>query len=115
MNRFLTVAVFIPVAIVLIALAVANRGAVSFTLDPFNPGNPALTLTMPLFVLLFATLAFGLVVGSLVTWWKQGRYRKLARQREQELASLRGAATRPAANAAASKDAAVPALSRPAA
>ena len=36
---------------------------------------------MPLFVLLFAALGLGMIVGSLATWLKQGRYRKLARQR----------------------------------
>jgi uncharacterized integral membrane protein len=111
LNRFVIVAVFVPLAIILIALAVANRGMVSFTVDPFNPGNPALTIQLPLFVLLFAAAGLGLIVGSLVTWWKQGRYRKLARQREQEIQSLRSATVRTAAN----KDTTVPALSRPAA
>lgn len=84
LNRFLTVAVFIPLAIVLVALAVANRAPVDFTLDPFNPGNPGLTATLPLFVYLFAALALGLVIGSVATWLRQGRYRKVARQREAE-------------------------------
>lgn len=80
LNRFLTVLVFIPLAVVLIALAVANRGPVDFTIDPFNPGNPGLTASLPLFVLLFAAAALGLVVGSAATWLRQGRYRKAARR-----------------------------------
>ena len=85
-----------------------TRSPVAFTADPFNPGNPALTLQWPLFVLLFGALAVGLVVGSLVTWWKQGRYRKLARQRSQEADLLRQsqARTPPAPSGA-------PALPRP--
>ena len=79
LNRFLTVVVFIPLAIVLIALAVANRAPVAFTIDPFNPGNPGLTASLPLFALLFIALALGLVIGSLATWFRQGRYRKMAR------------------------------------
>jgi hypothetical protein len=98
-NRFLLVVVFVPLAIVLIALAVANRGLAPFTLDPFNPGNPALTVELPLFVLLFAALAIGLIVGSAATWLKQGRYRKLARQRSQEAQILRQSAQRAAARA----------------
>lgn len=80
LNRIATVLVFIPLAIVLIALAVANRGPAAFTIDPFNPGNPGLTVSMPLFVLLFAALAIGLVVGGVATWLRQGRYRKAARR-----------------------------------
>lgn len=94
MNRFLTIAVFIPIAIVLIALAVANRGAVPFTLDPFNPGSPGLTINWPLFVYLFAALGLGLIVGSVATWLRQGHYRKAARERASEVRALRDQAMR---------------------
>ena len=87
-NRFVLIVVFVPLAIILVALAVANRGLVDFTLDPFNPGNPALTLKLPLFVYLFLAIALGLVVGSAATWIRQGRYRRLARQRAQEAQGL---------------------------
>lgn len=96
-NRIVLVLILVPLAIILVALAVANRGVTSFTLDPFNPGNPALTYSLPLFLLLFAALAIGLVLGSMVTWFKQGRYRKAARQRTIEAE----AATRSARSAAA--------------
>lgn len=93
-NRFMLIVVFVPLAIILIALAVANRELVAFTLDPFNPGNPKLTLTLPLFIFLFLALAVGMIVGSLATWVKQGRYRKLARQRGVEAENLRQAVGR---------------------
>jgi len=88
-NRFVLIVVFVPLAVILVALAVANREMVAFTVDPFNPGNPGLTVTLPLFIFLFAALALGMVVGSLATWIRQGRYRKLARQRGAEAESLR--------------------------
>ena len=88
-NRFVLIVVFVPLAVLLIALAVANRELVAFTLDPFNPGNPRLTLSLPLFIFLFLALAVGMIVGSLATWVKQGRYRKLARQRGVEAENLR--------------------------
>ena len=94
LNRFMLIAVVVPLAIILVALAVANRGAASFTLDPFNPGNPGLTWQLPLFVLLFAAIVIGMIVGSLATWFKQGRYRKIARLRSQEADMLRQAAAR---------------------
>jgi uncharacterized integral membrane protein len=88
LNRFSLIAVFVPLAIILIALAVANRAPAAFTMDPFNPGNPALTVQLPLFFLLFAAVAVGMVIGSLATWFKQGRYRKLARLRGRELQTI---------------------------
>ena len=72
----------------------ANRAPVAFTLDPFNPGNPALTIQLPLFFLLFAALAPGMMIGSLATWFRQGRYRKLARQRGLEAQAARDAVAR---------------------
>jgi uncharacterized integral membrane protein len=91
LNRILIVLVVVPIAIVLVALAVANRAPAAFTADPFNPGNPALTVQLPLFFMLFGALALGLVIGSMATWLKQGRYRRLARQREREAQTLREA------------------------
>ncbi|MBD0413699.1 DUF1049 domain-containing protein [Oryzicola mucosus] len=93
LNRLTLIIVFLPLAIILIALAVANRASVAFTLDPFNPGNPALTLTLPLFVMLFLAIGLGMIVGSVATWLRQGRYRKLARQRGIEAEGLRQAVT----------------------
>jgi uncharacterized integral membrane protein len=93
-NRFILVVVFVPLAIILIALAVANRGPVAFTFDPFHPGNPALTLNLPFFIFIFMALAIGMIVGSTATWIRQGRYRKLARQRGLEAENLRQAVSR---------------------
>ncbi|RWX59180.1 DUF1049 domain-containing protein, partial [Mesorhizobium sp. M4B.F.Ca.ET.089.01.1.1] len=39
-------------------------------------------------------LAVGMIVGSMATWVKQGRYRKLARQRGVEAENLRQAVSR---------------------
>jgi len=107
-NRLLLIVVFVPLAIVLIALAVANRQPVAFTLDPFNPGNPALTLTLPLFIYFFLVLAVGVIIGSAVTWFRQGRYRKQARQRGMEAENLRQAVKTAAAAPQQPIDAALP-------
>ncbi|MCT7378579.1 LapA family protein [Chelativorans salis] len=90
-NRIVIVLVFVPLAIILIALAVANRASTAFTVDPFNPGNPGLTVEMPLFVYLFAALLLGMFIGSIATWFRQGRYRRIARERTQEVEQLRTA------------------------
>lgn len=93
LNRLVVIVILVPIAIILIALAVANRAPVAFTLDPFNPGNPGLTAELPLFVYLFLALAFGMIIGSIATWLRQGRYRKVARQRTEEAGSARDPAT----------------------
>lgn len=88
-NRLVAALVFVPVAVILIALAVSNRSPASFTVDPFNPGNPALTLELPLFVWLFAALALGMIIGSVATWFKQSRYRRAARDNKRKVETTR--------------------------
>ena len=39
-NRIIIVLILVPLAVILIALSVANREMMSLTIDPFNPGNP---------------------------------------------------------------------------
>ena len=87
-NRLVAALIFVPIAVILIALAVSNRSPASFTVDPFNPGNPALTLELPLFVWLFAALGLGMIVGSVATWFKQGRYRRQARENKRKAENL---------------------------
>lgn len=87
-NRFVTLIIALPLAVILIVLSVANRGAVSVTLDPFNPGNPALTYTAPLFIWVLGAFLFGIITGGLLIWFTQGRHRKLARQRKAEAEAM---------------------------
>ncbi|MAS13864.1 MAG: DUF1049 domain-containing protein [Nitratireductor sp.] len=98
-NRIILVLVLVPLAVIIIALAVANRALVPFTIDPFNPGNPALTVHWPLFTYLFGSAALGMVIGSLATWVRQGRYRRDARERRKEVDKLRKAPPVVASNA----------------
>ena len=88
LTRILTVVIVVPIAVILIALAVANRAFVPFTMDPFNPGNPGLTIQMPFFIYLFLALILGVLIGSFATWLRQARYRRLARQRGHEIDTL---------------------------
>ncbi|PZO82370.1 MAG: DUF1049 domain-containing protein [Mesorhizobium amorphae] len=89
MNRVVLVVILVPLALLLVTLAVANRALVPFTLDPFNPGNPALTISLPFFVWLFLAGGLGVFFGGCATWLKQGHYRRLARSREREAETLR--------------------------
>ncbi len=88
-SRFVAALIFVPIAVILIALAVSNRTSTSFTIDPFNPGNPALTMELPLFIWLFAALAAGMMIGSIATWLKQGKHRRAMRENRQKVDALR--------------------------
>ncbi len=89
MRRFLTYVILVPLAIVAIALSVANREVVTFSLDPFGAASPRWSLTAPLFVFLFAALALGVLVGGVATWMRQHRWRQAARSERANAQQLR--------------------------
>ena len=83
-----------PLALLMIAFAVANRAAVEVRLDPLP-----ITLEAPLFALAFVCVFLGLLCGGVAAWLAGARWRRLARLRGRELARL--AAERRAAGARA--------------
>lgn len=89
MKRFLAWAVGLPVAVVLVAFAVANRQFVRVSLDPLSPDDPWLSLELPLWAPLFAGIFLGLVVGWAGAWVKQHRWRKAAREARSEVERLK--------------------------
>ncbi|GJD52462.1 hypothetical protein OPKNFCMD_5227 [Methylobacterium crusticola] len=106
MIRFLKGLILLPVAIVVVLLAVANRQPVTVSFDPFSHGAPAFSLTLPLYALAFAAVALGIVVGGAGAWLGQGRTRRDRRAKSRELDRLRTEADR---RAPAGRHAALPA------
>lgn len=97
--KLLSWLITLPLALVTVFLAVANRHPVSLNLDPFNQENPALALDMPLIFVILASIFLGLIVGASAVWVSQGRHRKTARQGKSELAALRETSGRTEADA----------------
>lgn len=87
-KRVVTIVILVPLAIILIALSVANRQTVGLTIDPFNPGNPALTYQAPLFIWLSGALLVGAFIGAAVTWLTQGKHRRRHRLYKKEASQL---------------------------
>jgi uncharacterized integral membrane protein len=90
MRRFLTLFVLIPIAIVVVALSVANRAPVTFSLDPIGSIAPGWSASGPLYVFLFAAVVVGILIGGVATWVRQGRWRHSARAERAANERLRG-------------------------
>ena len=65
MRKLLRWLIVVPIAILLVLLAVANRGPVTVSLDPFSREAPAFVFTLPLFVVLLLAVALGVVIGGI--------------------------------------------------
>lgn len=81
--------VLVPLAIVILMFAVANRQLVTISFDPFSTAQPAASLTLPLFVLIFILVLLGVFIGGIAAWMRQARYRRAARVLEGDVAGLR--------------------------
>ena len=89
MRRLLNWFVFLPLAVVIVLFAVANRTWVTVSFDPFPGESPALAFTVPLFIVVFAGLIVGVVIGGLVSLARQWRLWRTARAAEDELARMK--------------------------
>jgi uncharacterized integral membrane protein len=101
MRKFLSAVVVIPLALVLVIFAVANRHLVTVSFDPFNPDNPAVSIRLPLFVIIVAVAILGVAAGGSASWFRHRRWRRAARRHEadarraqRELTDLRTSAAR---------------------
>jgi hypothetical protein len=88
MRRFVLLFVIVPLTVVVIVLSVANRSSVTLSLDPFG-ASPALSVTAPFFLFLFAPLGRGILLGGVAAWIGQGKWRRAARNERANAAALR--------------------------
>jgi uncharacterized integral membrane protein len=102
MRKFFTALIVIPLGLLFIVFAVANRHLVTVSFDPFNSRAPSIGATMPLFVVIIVVAILGVVAGGAATWFRQRHWRRAARQHEAdakqartELADLRATAMTP--------------------
>jgi len=103
MRKFFTALVVIPLGLIFIVFAVANRHFVTVSFDPFNSTDPSISVTLPLFVVIIVVAILGVIAGGLGTWFRQRRWRRAARRHETDARQARAEAEDLRAAAAASR------------
>jgi len=86
LGSLLKWAILLPILIVVVLLAVANDHQVPVRLNPFQPDDPVLQVQLALYQLAFLLFVLGALLGSLVTWLNQRRYRREARREREQAA-----------------------------
>jgi uncharacterized integral membrane protein len=89
LRKIIAALILVPLAVVIIAFAVANRQIVTVSLDPFSADAPAASLTLPLFALIIVLLIIGVIVGGVAAWLRQSKWRRTAHRLEREVGALR--------------------------
>ena len=83
-RKIVTAVILIPLAVIIVGFAVANRQAVTISFDPFSAAHPAYALTLPLFVIILLLVIVGVIIGGIAAWLRQGKWRSAARRAEAE-------------------------------
>lgn len=89
--RYLRLLFVVLLALILVAVALANRGIVTLSLFPANFGQylgGQWSLDLPLFLVILLTFALGMLAGLVWEWLREAHIRREARARQDEVARL---------------------------
>ena len=89
MRKFFTALIVIPLGLMFVVFAVANRHFVTVSFDPFNSRDPSISVTMPLFAVIIVVAILGVAAGGTATWFRQRHWRRAARQYEADARQAR--------------------------
>jgi uncharacterized integral membrane protein len=87
--RFIRLTVIALLAVVILTLAVTNRHDVTLYIDPIAGKDVASAIQAPLYVVIFACVMVGVLLGALSMWIGQGRWRRQAKARSSEVQKLK--------------------------
>lgn len=85
MKQIIAWVIGLPVALALIGFALANRSIATISFDPISTSDPWLAFSAPVWMILFAGILIGMMVGGFVSWLSQGKWRKAARNAQSDL------------------------------
>ena len=88
-GRIAFYVLLVPLAILLVMFALANKGEVRISFDPFTTDVPAFAVSVKLFWVMLFTFGAGVIVGGGAVWLRQGRWRRTARRVEGDLRRVR--------------------------
>jgi uncharacterized integral membrane protein len=89
MRKFFTALVLIPLGLVFVIFAVANRHLVTVSFDPFNSIDPSIAVRLPLFVVIIVVAILGVAAGGSASWFRQRHWRRAGRQHEADARQAR--------------------------
>jgi len=113
MRKFVTLVILVPLTVAIVLFAVANREIITVSFDPFDSVQPVYVVKMPLFLLIFALVALGVVIGGVAAWLRQHKWRVRARRAESETRELHAALDAQRTRSSASVPAEAPPLTVP--
>ncbi len=89
MKRITGWLVLVPLCVVLVVFTLANRQMVEVRFDPMSSASSLVSpVEVPMFVVIYAMLLVGVVLGGVATWFTQGRQRREKRKWRRQARKL---------------------------
>lgn len=90
LRRIVGWVVLVPLCLVLVVFALANRQLVVINFNPLVPSESLTTpgVGVPMFLVLFTVLLMGVVLGGVATWFAQSHHRRDERSYRREAERL---------------------------
>ncbi|WP_099826299.1 LapA family protein [Oceaniglobus indicus] len=95
--RYLRYAVLIVLMVILVVVALANREIVTLQLIPADVGAYLgwhRSVSLPLFMVILLSVAFGVLVGFVWEWLREHKYRAEAARKRREAEALKSEVSR---------------------
>ena len=89
MRKFAKAIILVPLGLLILVFAIANRQVVTFTFDPLGATDSAFAFTAPLFAFALVFLIAGVIVGGTAAWLRQHKWRRATRLLDGEARALR--------------------------
>ena len=90
--QYLRYLLLTAIALILIVIAMANRGFVNISLLPADLGTLIgfnRSISLPLFVVILFGVAFGLMIGFVMEWVREIKYRNAHHQEHKQVIRLK--------------------------
>ena len=89
MKSAFRILIFVPLALIILFFAMANRGPVHVSLDPFVTDGSGPSFDAPLYIVVLIAMALGVIAGGFSTWISHMPVRRAARVARKEATKTR--------------------------
>lgn len=83
-GRLISIVFSLILGAALVAVFFFNRQEVPLVLIQAMPPQPEFAIKLPFYLYIFLFLIVGIMIGGFASWMRQGKWRRIARQRTQE-------------------------------
>ncbi|WP_116652352.1 lipopolysaccharide assembly protein LapA domain-containing protein [Pelagibacterium sediminicola] len=89
-KRIIGWLVLVPLCAIIFIFALANRHMVAVNFNPLvSAAEGTAGYGVPLFLVIYAALFFGIALGGIAVWWTQGTHRRSEKRLKRENVQLK--------------------------